>query len=123
MLSLIREKMRMDLEGQLRPFRAARRAHRPTEGWLRAMRLATGTPVRQIAAYMRFSEKMVYQLERSEQIETISLGRLGEMARALECDLVYGIVPWQQSLVDRAMAMVEKEIWRKRYEKVGLKRS
>jgi transcriptional regulator with XRE-family HTH domain len=87
------------------------------------MRLATGTPVRQIAAYMRFSEKMVYQLERSEQMEKISLGRLGEMARALECDLVYGIVPWQQSLVDRAMAMVEKEIWRKRYEKVGLKRS
>jgi len=109
----------MDLEGKVRPFRAARRAHRPTEGWLRAMRIATGTPVRQIAAYMKFTEKMVYQLERSEQMEKISLGRLGEMARALECDLVYGIVPWQQSLVERAMVMVEQEQWRKRYERSG----
>jgi len=120
MLSIIREKMRRDLESQMRPFRAARRAHRPSEGWLRAMRFATGTPVRQIAAYMKFSEKMVYQLERSEQMEKISLGRLGQMARALECDLVYGIVPWQQSLVDRAMALVEKELWRKRYERAGV---
>jgi transcriptional regulator with XRE-family HTH domain len=86
------------------------------------MRLATGMPVRQIAAYMRFSEKMVYQMERSEQLETITLARLGEMARAVECDLVYGIVPWQQSMTDRAMAMVEKELWRKRYERVGVRR-
>ena len=120
MLSIIREKMRMDLEGQLKPFRTARRAHRPTEGWLRAMRFATGTPVRQIAANMKFTDKMVYQMERSEQMGKISLGRLEAMARALECDLVYGLVPWQRSLVDRAMAMVEKELWRKRYERAGV---
>jgi len=119
---IVREKLRMDLESELRPFRAARKARRPTEGWLRAMRQATGTPVREIAEYMKFTDKMVYQLERSEQIETISLNRLGEMARALECDLVYGLVPWQQSLVDRAMAMVEKELWRKRYLRAGIKR-
>ena len=121
MYPIVREKLRMDLESQVRPFRAARKARRPPEGWLRAMRLATGTPVHQIAAYMRFTEKMVYQLERSEQLNTISLHRLDEMARALECDLVYGIVPWQQSLVDRAMAMVEKELWRKRYERAGVR--
>jgi len=118
---IVREKLRMDLEGQLRTFRAARRVRRPTEGWLRAMRLATGTPVREIAEYMRFTEKMVYQLERSEQADTITLDRLGEMARALECDLVYGIVPWQQSLVDKAMATVEKELWRRRYLRAGTK--
>jgi hypothetical protein len=38
-----------------------------------------------------------------------------EMARALECDLVYGLVPWQRSLEDRAMELVEQELWRKRY--------
>ena len=118
---MVREKLRMDLESQLRTFRAARRARRPTEGWLRAMRLATGTPVREIAEYMRFTEKMVYQLEKSEQTDRITLDRLGEMARALECDLVYGIVPWQQSLVDKAMETVEKELWRRRYLRVVTK--
>jgi transcriptional regulator with XRE-family HTH domain len=120
--AMVREKLRMDLESQLRPLRAARKARRPTEGWLRAMRLATETPVREVAEYMRFTEKMVYQLERSEQVETITLERLGEMARGLQCDLVYGIVPWHQSLVDRAMETVEKELWRKRYERVGVRR-
>jgi hypothetical protein len=37
------------------------------------------------------------------------------MARALGCDLVYGLVPWERSLEDRAMELVEREIWRKRY--------
>jgi len=115
MYPIVREKLRMDLESQVRPFRAARKARRPPEGWLRAMRLATGTPVRQIAAYMRFTEKMVYQLERSEQLNTISLHRLDEMARAMRCDLVYGLVPWQRSIEDRAMELVERELWRKRY--------
>jgi hypothetical protein len=30
------------------------------------------------------------------------------------CDRVYGIVPWQQSIEDRTMEIVEREIWRKR---------
>jgi hypothetical protein len=37
------------------------------------------------------------------------------MARAVGCDLVYGLVPWERSLEDRAMELVEREVWRKRY--------
>jgi hypothetical protein len=37
------------------------------------------------------------------------------VARALECDLVYGLVPWQRSLEDRAMELVEQELWRMRF--------
>jgi hypothetical protein len=58
---------------------------------------------------------MVFYLERAEQKRKISLERLEQMARALECDLVYGLVPWQRSLEDRAMELVEQELWRKRY--------
>ena len=105
----------MELERQLRPYRKARKNARPTEGWLRAMRLATGIPAGRIADALDFTTKMVFQLERSEQRRTISLGRLEAMARALECDLVYGLVPWHRSLEDRAMELVEQELWRKRY--------
>jgi hypothetical protein len=79
------------------------------------MRLAAGIPAAQIAQAMDFTTKMVFQTERSEQRQTISLDQLGRMARAVECDLVYGLVPWHRSLEDRAMELVEQEVWRKRY--------
>ena len=115
MLRILRERARIELERQMRPYRRARKDPRPPEGWLRAMRLATGISTERIAEAMDFTRKMVFQTERSEQSKTISLGQLERMGRALECDVVYGLVPWQQSLEDRAMELVEHELWRKRY--------
>lgn len=115
MLRVMREKARLDLERKVRWYRRARLHPRPLEGWLRAMRLAVGVPAEQIADAMGFSPKMVFQMERAEQKRKISLERLERQARALGCDLVYGLVPWQRSIEDRAMELVEQEMWRKRY--------
>jgi transcriptional regulator with XRE-family HTH domain len=115
MLRVMRERARLELERRVRPYRRARMQPRPKEGWLRAMRMAVGFPADRIAEAMRFSPRMVFQTERAEQKRKISLERLEQMARALECDLVYGLVPWQRSLEDRAMELVEQELWRKRY--------
>jgi len=79
------------------------------------MRLAVGIPAEEIAGKMGFTEKMVFQMERAEQRRSISLERLERMARAIGCDLVYGLVPWERSIEDRAMELVEREVWRKRY--------
>jgi transcriptional regulator with XRE-family HTH domain len=79
------------------------------------MRLAVGVPVGEIAEKMDFSDKMVFHLERAEQRKRISLARLEEMARALGCDLVYGLVPWERSLEDRALELVKRELRRKRF--------
>jgi transcriptional regulator with XRE-family HTH domain len=115
MIKVLRERARLDLERQVRPYRTARKSPRPVEGWLRAMRLATGIPAERVAKSMDFSEKMVFQIERSEQRKTITLHQLERMARAVECDVVYGLVPWTRSLEDRALEMAEQELWRKRY--------
>ena len=115
MIRVLRERARLELERQVRPYRTARKSPRPPEGWLRAMRLATGIPADQIAKTMDYSKKMVFQTERSEQRKTISLHLLERMARAVECDVVYGLVPWTRSLEDRALEMVEQELWRKRF--------
>jgi transcriptional regulator with XRE-family HTH domain len=115
MRKVMRERARLELERQIRPYRRARHNARPPEGWLRAMRLATGIPVEQIARSMALSRRMVFQIERSEQKRDIRLKELERMARAIECDVVYGLVPWQRSLEDRAMELVERELWRKRY--------
>jgi transcriptional regulator with XRE-family HTH domain len=115
MLRILRETARQELERQIRPYRRALRQRRPPEGWLRAMRLATGFPVAELAQAMELSSRMIFQIERSEQNRNIRLKELEKMARALECDLVYGLVPWQRSLDDRALELVERDLWRKRF--------
>ena len=115
MRKVMREWARLELERRVRWYRKARSHARPPEGWLRAMRLAVGIPAEEIAGKMGFTAKMVFQMERAEQRRTISLERLERMARAVGCDLVYGLVPWERSLEDRAMELVEREVWRKRY--------
>jgi transcriptional regulator with XRE-family HTH domain len=87
------------------------------------MRLAVGVPAEEIADQMGFTARMVFQTERAEQKRNISLERLERMARALGCDLVYGLVPWERSLENRAMELVEREVRRKRYttRKTGTK--
>jgi transcriptional regulator with XRE-family HTH domain len=115
MLKVLRERARLELERQMRPYRRARKNPRPPEGWLRAMRLAIGLPAERVARGMGFTKKMVFQTERAEQRRKISLEQLERMARALECDLVYGLAPWHRSLEDRALELVEQEMWRKRY--------
>jgi hypothetical protein len=72
---------------------------------------------------MGFTAKMVFQMERAEQRRSITLDRLEKMARAVGCDLVYGLVPWERSLEDRAMELVEREVWRKRYTTRRVSRS
>jgi transcriptional regulator with XRE-family HTH domain len=115
MIKVFRERARLQLERQVRPYRTARKSPPPPEGWLRAMRLATGIPAERVAKAMGYSPKMVFQTERSEQRKTISLRHLERMAQAVECDVVYGLVPWTRSLEDRAMELAEQEVWRKRY--------
>jgi hypothetical protein len=115
MLRVMRERARLELERKVRPYRKALTQPRPKEGWLRAMRMAVAIPAKRIAEALQLTPKMVFYTERAEQKRKISLERLEQMARALECDLVYGLVPWQRSLEDRAMELVEQELWRKRY--------
>ena len=115
MRRVMRERARLELERRVRWYRRARLYPRPPEGWVRAMRLAVGIPAEEIAEQMGFTAKMVFQMERAEQKRKITLERLERMARAVGCDLVYGLVPWERSLEDRAMELVEREMWRKRY--------
>ena len=123
MQKVMRERARLELERRVRCYRRARLHPRPPEGWLWAMRLAVGVPAEEIADQMGFTARMVFQTERAEQKRNISLERLERMARALGCDLVYGLVPWERSLENRAMELVEREVRRKRYttRKTGTK--
>lgn len=65
----------------------------PNKGWIRATREALGMTRRQMASRMGVSERRVPQLEEAEIREAIKLDTLRRAAEALDCELVYAIVP------------------------------
>lgn len=75
----------------------------PPKGWIRAIRDALGLTVRQLAQRMRKTHSVVVRLEASEVADTITLGSLRAAAEAMDCTLVYAIVP-NRPLTDTARA-------------------
>ena len=81
------------LARSLSPFIAARATVRPDKGWLRALREASGTSLRELAHRMGTSPQSAAQFEKSESEFRITLKSLRDAADALDCDLVYALVP------------------------------
>lgn len=85
---------RKNLERRIAPLRGLDFS-RPQRGWLRAMREALGMTTRQFAARMGKGQSAVVDMEKSEEREAISLASLRQAAEAMDCVLVYAIVPKQ----------------------------
>ncbi len=81
------------LDERLRAFRAALGTSRPTGGWVRAIREALGMTNVQLATRLGRKPQTLLDLQKREAAETIQLNTLRELANALDCDLVYAIVP------------------------------
>jgi predicted DNA-binding mobile mystery protein A len=65
----------------------------PRAGWLRAIRDSLGMPARHVADELGVTTNAVFAMERSEQTGTIRLDTLRRAADALDCDVVYALVP------------------------------
>jgi predicted DNA-binding mobile mystery protein A len=72
---------------------------RPPRGWLRAIRDALGLTTKQFARRLGVSQPRVVALERGEVDETVTLASLRRAAEAMDCQLVYAMVP-KRPLVD-----------------------
>jgi predicted DNA-binding mobile mystery protein A len=75
-------------EANLEPIRA-----RPHAGWVRAIRGALGMTQAALARRLGVTDAAVTQLERAETNGGVTLSKLSEVARALDCTLVYALVP------------------------------
>jgi predicted DNA-binding mobile mystery protein A len=83
-------------------------ADRPDDGWIREVRIALGMTSAQLAARMQVSQSAVTQLEQSEVAGTARLDSLHRAAAALDCDLVYALVPKRgldRTVHDRAVEL------------------
>jgi predicted DNA-binding mobile mystery protein A len=87
----------------LRPF--ADEGAVPRGGWVRAIREALGMSAADLAARMGTAQSTVIGMERNERTGRVQLDTLRRAADALDCDLVYALVPrrpLEQMVEDRA---------------------
>lgn len=70
----------------------------PPTGWIKAVRLALGMSLQQLANRISITKQSVQEMEQREKDGSISLKSLRETARALDMELVYGFVPKDGSL-------------------------
>ncbi|HWG21611.1 MAG TPA: hypothetical protein VG225_13860 [Terracidiphilus sp.] len=114
MRAFLREVAEMQMDKDLHPFYKARTVVPPQDGWLRELRHVGGVPLEDIARRLHTTRFGVMRLERAEKAGTISLKALRRMAGALDCDVVYAVVPRTRTLVSRAAEMTERKLWKKR---------
>lgn len=94
MKTILRETLIRGLNQRLPSLVAAREAAaRPARGWLRATRTALGLSQGEVAGRLAMSQQAYADFEAAEERGAISLHSLQRAAEAMECELVYFVVP------------------------------
>ncbi|NDP47030.1 MAG: mobile mystery protein A [Sulfuriferula multivorans] len=86
---------------------------RPSRGWVKAIREALGMTTAQLAKRLGVSQPRVVGIEQAEAKGAITLDSLERAAHALDCRLVYALVPRKplDALVEeRATQLAEKQL-------------
>ncbi|MET4491911.1 mobile mystery protein A [Bradyrhizobium sp. LA7.1] len=89
----VRKRARERLDQRFAPLKPAERFRAPPKGWVRAIRDAIGMSGVQFARRLRVQPPSVAALEASEESGAIQLKTLRRAAEALDCTLVYALVP------------------------------
>jgi predicted DNA-binding mobile mystery protein A len=99
---------RRRLDRRLERLRPLAKEPRPHRGWVRAIRNALGMGGPELAARMGVSQSAIAQLEASEADGTARLESLQRAAAALNCDLVYFLIP-RTSLEEMTVAQARRK--------------
>jgi len=104
---------RRRLDEKLADIKVLQRIAPPQTGWLRAIRDALGMSGTQFARRLGVSWQSMDDLEKSEAAGTIGLGTLRRAAAALDCTLVYALIPnssLEAMVSERAKALAKAAI-------------
>src|SRR5262245_25002897 len=102
---------RARLDQRLAGFGAAEQYQAPARGWIKAIREALGMSTTQLARRLGVRQPSVVDFERSEEKGSIELATLRRVAEALECKVVYALVPNQPleaTIRGRARALLRR---------------
>ena len=107
-MAYMREHLRRRMDQRFRRLGPLSELGRPHGGWIRAVRDALGMSATQLAQRLGVSQQRVAALEQGELQLATQLNTLTRVANALDCELVYALVP-RTSLTE----MVEEQAKRK----------
>ena len=102
---------RRQLDDVLRELSSARTIELPREGWIKTVRKALGMTASQLGKRLEISQPSVTAMEQGEVLGSITLNTLRKAANALECDVVYAIVPREslENVVEKRVRQVITE--------------
>lgn len=86
----------------LSAFESAKHEPRPQRGWLRAIREALGLTLESVGKRLGQSRRRIQEFEEAEAHDRITLRSLRRVAAAMDCDLVYAIIPKSGTLAELA---------------------
>ena len=104
---------RKHLDSKLDSIRRSSDVLRPPKGWVKAIREALGMSAEQLATRIGVTKPRVYEIEKAEISGSITLNSLERAAHALDCKLVYTLVPrlpLQETVALRAQEIAKKRI-------------
>jgi len=83
---------------------------RPPRGWLKAIREALGMTTAQLGRRLGVVQSRVVAIEQAEAKGTITLNSLEKAAQALDCRLVYALMPKQplEDIVEQRASLLAK---------------
>jgi predicted DNA-binding mobile mystery protein A len=102
---------RLQLDERFRELGPPKRYTLPVRGWIKALREALGMSTAQLAKRLGIRQPSLVALEQSEAKGTIELATLRRVAEALDCTLVYALLPnkpLETTLRDRARAFARR---------------
>jgi predicted DNA-binding mobile mystery protein A len=88
-----RASARKQIDKRLNKLRNSDALSRPPRGWIKAIREALGMTTTQFGKRLGVSQSTALGFEKSEVSKGITLETLERAARALDCRLVYALVP------------------------------
>ncbi|MDP3737458.1 MAG: mobile mystery protein A [Hyphomonadaceae bacterium] len=96
---------------EIRPL--LKQLERPSRGWIKALREGLGMTTAQLARRMGVSQPRIAELEKAEAARNVTLSSLERAAEALDCRLVYVLVPnrpLSERLEERADQVAEEQL-------------
>src|SRR5271156_2663923 len=78
---------------QLTPWSQAKTYFQPRNGWISCIRKALGMTSVQLAKRLGVARSRITKIQQAELANSLTLHTLKETANALNCDLVYALVP------------------------------
>jgi predicted DNA-binding mobile mystery protein A len=85
--------MLKQISQQLNNFAALKELRIPKDGWVRTIRSALGMSMAQLGSRIDLSQPRIHAIEKAEVDGTITMNTLRKVADALNCELVYALLP------------------------------